>query len=117
MSRDKDLEKLKQAVDKNDSEKEKEIERTIKQLKEENTEQSPEELYAESLVKIDELNSKIEQLEKEKNDAEVKLKNQKEANMRLINRLETRELPETKEVKHTRRDNYNENGDFIVFKH
>lgn len=80
---DKDLEKLKKVVENNEN-KEKEIEKTITELKEEKEGPSVEELYAESIVKIDELSSKIEQLEKEKQEAETKLKNQKDANVLLL---------------------------------
>lgn len=113
---DKDLEKLKKAVDENDAEKEKEVEKTIQQLKEEQNEPSAEELYADSLVKIDELNATIETLKKEKEDAELKLKNQKEANIRLINRLETREPIRVEEKKTSYRDNFDEKGNFKIFK-
>lgn len=112
---DEDLKKLKKAVDENDAVDENEVEKTIRQLKEEKEGPSTEELYADSLVKIDELNSEIKRLEKEKQETEAKLRNQKEANIRLINRLETREPSEVDAPKHTHRDNFDEKGNFIIF--
>lgn len=111
---DKDFEKLKNVVENNDN-KEKEIEKTIQDLKDEKEGPSVEELYAESIVKIDELNATIAQLTKDKELAETKLKNQKDANVRLINRLETRETV-VNEVKHSSKDNFDKDGNFIIFR-